>query len=86
MALLPAQTVSNIDKFSQRQCPHETGEGWGDLSGQDLKSAIEAIDGWVDGNAASFNSAIPLPARTLLSAKQKAWLMKQVINERVGIS
>ena len=48
----------------------------------DLRAAIDAIDSWVDGNAASLNSAIPLPARTSLSAPQKAKLLAMVVLRR----
>lgn len=44
----------------------------------DLSSAVTAVDGWCDTNTASFNSAIPLPARTSLTARQKALLLSKV--------
>lgn len=52
----------------------------------DLRAAINAIDQWCDDNAAAFNSAIPLPARTALSARQKAWLLSTVIRRRFELS
>jgi len=48
----------------------------------DLRAAIDAIDSWVDSNAASLNAAIPLPARTSLSASQKAKLLAMVVLRR----
>lgn len=48
----------------------------------DLRAAIDAIDTWVDSNAASLNTAIPLPARTSLSASQKAKLLAMVVLRR----
>lgn len=48
----------------------------------DLRSAIDAIDAWVDANAASFNSAIPQPARGALTATQKAKLLLFVVRKR----
>ena len=48
----------------------------------DLRAAIDAIDSWVDSNAASLNTAIPLPARTSLSASQKAKLLAMVVLRR----
>lgn len=48
----------------------------------DLRAAIDAIDQWVDDNQASFNAAIPLPARTELIAKAKAALLVYVVNKR----
>jgi len=48
----------------------------------DLRAAVDAIDQWVEDNQASFNSAIPLPARTALTAKQKAQLLFYVVRKR----
>ena len=48
----------------------------------DLRAAVNAIDAWVDANAASFNQAIPQPARSALTARQKAWLLTLVIRKR----
>lgn len=48
----------------------------------DLRAAADAIDGWVDANAASFNAAIPQPARGQLTAAQKARLLLVVVAKR----
>jgi hypothetical protein len=48
----------------------------------DLLAAIGAIDQWISDNAASFNSAIPLPARTSLTTSQKARLFWAVAYRR----
>lgn len=48
----------------------------------DLRAAIDAIDAWVDANAASFNSAIPQPARGGLTSAQKAKLPLFVVRKR----
>lgn len=48
----------------------------------ELRAAIDAIDQWVSDNAASFNSAIPQPARGALSAAQKAFLLQIVVAKR----
>ena len=52
----------------------------------DLRTAVNAIDQWVDDNAASFNLAIPQPARANLTAKQKAWLLTYVIRRRFEVT
>lgn len=44
----------------------------------DLSAAVSAVDSWCDSNAASYNSAIPLPARTSLTTRQKALLLAKV--------
>lgn len=48
----------------------------------DLRAAIDAIDAWISANAASFNSAIPLPARSSLTASQKAQLFAAIVDKR----
>lgn len=54
----------------------------GALDKTGLRAAVDAIDDWVDANTASFNQAIPLPARTALTAKQKSWLLFMVVRRR----
>lgn len=56
------------------------------LSRADLLAAINAADDWADANASSFNSALPLPARTTLSAKQKAAILMFVIRRRFEVA
>ena len=48
----------------------------------DLLAAITAMDAWIDANAASFNTAIPLPARTSLTVKQKIELFMLIVKAR----
>ena len=52
------------------------------ISKVDLRAAINAIDVWVDDNAGAFNSIIPQPARSNLTAAQKARLLLWVIRQR----
>ena len=52
----------------------------------DLRAAVNAIDDWVDANAASFNTAIPQPARANLTVKQKAMLLMYVIKRRFEVT
>lgn len=59
----------------------EAGETFG-ISKTELRAAVDAIDQWVDDNAASFNTAIPQPARGSLMARQKARLLSFVIARR----
>jgi hypothetical protein len=51
----------------------------------DLRATVDAIDSWVDNNQASFNSALPEPAKTNLTAKQKAALLMYVVNKRYEV-
>lgn len=50
------------------------------------RAAVAAIDEWAEANAAAFNSAIPQPARGLLSAKEKAELLWKVLRERYNVT
>lgn len=52
----------------------------------DLRAAFNAADDWVDGNAVSFNNALPQPARTALTARQKALLLAMVLQRRYGVT
>jgi hypothetical protein len=77
MALLSIADRAEIvaDIMRTAECP-------GAVTKSDLRAAIDAIDAWVDGNAAPFNSSIPLPARTALTARQKAALLTWVVGRR----
>lgn len=44
----------------------------------DLLAAVNAADTWVDNNAASFNSALPVAFRTWASVGMKATLLAVV--------
>jgi hypothetical protein len=57
-----------------------------DLTKTALRAAVDAVDQWVDDNAAAFNAAIPLPARTVLTPKQKAQLLFYVVRRRFEVS
>jgi hypothetical protein len=52
------------------------------LSKAEFRAAVDAIDAWVDANAASFNATLPLPARTALTAQLKARLFMSVVRQR----
>jgi hypothetical protein len=51
----------------------------------ELRAAVDAVDAWVDSNSTSFNTAIPQPARSALTAKQKAALLMYVVDRRFGV-
>lgn len=55
------------------------------LSKADLRAAVDATDDWIDTNAATFNLALPLSARTALSASQKTLLFCMVAMRRAGL-
>lgn len=51
----------------------------------DLKAAVDAVDGWVDANAASFNTALPVTFRNNASAAQKSLLLVAVVLMRFNL-
>lgn len=51
----------------------------------DLRAAVNAADQWVEDNQASYNSAIPQPARSAMTDKQKARLLFYVVDKRFGV-
>lgn len=79
MAVLTAQ--QRIDCAADWQRNFAVGETIA-VTKTDLKAALDAIDNWVDANAASFNTAIPQPARANLTAAQKARLLMYVVRKR----
>lgn len=48
----------------------------------ELRAAIDALDTFMNANASAINSAIPQPARSSLTASQKALLLMYVIQHR----
>ena len=51
-----------------------------------LRAALGAVDDWIEANQASFNSALPLPARTALTALQKQRLFMAVARKRFEVA
>lgn len=54
------------------------------LTKAQLDAAITATDDWIESNAASYNTALPVAARTNLTAGQKAELFSIVALKRYG--
>ncbi len=52
------------------------------LTKADLRAAVNAIDDWLNTNAAALNSAIPQPARGALTVPQKALLLQHCVARR----
>jgi hypothetical protein len=48
----------------------------------DLRAALNAADDWANSNAASYNAALPQPARGAMTSAQKAALLMYVIRKR----
>ncbi len=54
----------------------------GSVTKADLRAAVNAIDAFLNDNAAAINTAIPQPARAQLTSAQKALLLMFVIQRR----
>jgi len=61
-------------------------EPLGAVTKADLRAAVDALDAWIDANGTSLNTAIPLPARTELTAGQKALLLSFVVLRRFDVA
>jgi len=56
------------------------------LAKGDLRAALNAVDDWVDDNQLSFNQALPQPARSALTASQKARLLTLIVRRRFEVA
>jgi hypothetical protein len=56
-----------------------------DISGPDLKAAVNATDQWIDDNQVSYNQALPSAAQSGLTQAQKVLLFCGVALARVDI-
>lgn len=56
------------------------------LSKADIRGVIDAIDTWADTNQASFNQAIPNPARSVLTVAEKLDIFRRVVRARFEVS
>ena len=61
-------------------------EPLGTLAKANLRAVVNEIDNWIEANALAFNQAIPLPARTQLTARQKAELLSLVVRHRFEVA
>lgn len=51
----------------------------------DLRAAVDATDDWIEANSASYNQALPQPARSSLTADQKTLVFVYVALRRRGL-
>lgn len=85
MAALSAPDRATLNKRLQRDLPRKFAEQLTTLDDAQFAAAVNAIDDWCEANQASFNSAIPLPARSTLSARAKAILLMYVVARRMEV-
>jgi hypothetical protein len=79
-ALVTADRIAVAAQFQSEAS--QVREAFGAVVRADIQAAVNAIDDWVVANAAAFNTAIPLPARTALTTVQKAHLLMYVVQKR----
>lgn len=58
---------------------------FGAVTKADIQAAIAAVDDWVVNNQTNFNGALPLAARTALTATQKARVLLYVVRRRFDL-
>lgn len=81
MAVLSDNDRAIVNKDFQEQCSAEK-QAFGVLTKHDVRAAVNAIDTWLNDNAAAANAAIPQPARAQLTTVQKAILLTRVVHRR----
>lgn len=52
---------------------------------QDLRTAAEATDAWIESNQASFNTALPETFRTTATLEEKTLMFVYVAMKRAGL-
>lgn len=81
MAVLSDDDRAAVNAEYQRELS-DVREALGSLTKAELRAAVNAIDAFMDANAAALNSALPQPARGVLTTAQKARLLMFVIRKR----
>jgi hypothetical protein len=69
MALTANQKIRVRRAFHRAYSLHQIPTPW---TKPEVDAAITAIDDWLDTNAAAYNSALPLPFRSLATAADKS--------------
>ena len=55
------------------------------ITKQDLRAAVDALDDFMDANAATINNALPQPAKAELTSAQKALMLSFVVLKRYKV-
>lgn len=83
MAILSSQQRADLWAQFMREFPKD--ETLGALTKVDLRAAVDALDQFLSDNAAAVNNSIPQPARSELTARQKALLLIAVVRARFAL-
>ena len=82
MAVLPDDERKQIwSAFMSKLGDRQEANGF-TMTKQQLRDAVNDIDEWINDNQASFNSALPEPAKSQLTAKHKVELFMWVAKRR----
>jgi Ni2+-binding GTPase involved in maturation of urease and hydrogenase len=57
-------------------------EDLGAVTKQDLREAVDAVDAYMDSQAATFRAQLPTETRNALTAAQERRLIRAIMNER----
>ena len=82
MAVLSEQDRAAVHAIFMEEQKRETLEDFDTLTKAEVREAVDALDTWLNDNAAAANQALPVAARTQLTTKQKAQLLTRVIYRR----
>lgn len=80
MAVLSVQQRHDLWAGFMREFPKA--ETLGEITKDQLRAAVDALDQFFSDNAGTVNAAIPQPARGVLTTRQKALLLIHVIRAR----
>lgn len=79
--------LSDPDRAAECASLQRAADCPGTITKADLRAAFNAIDDWWDTTGAALaNAALPLPARTAMSTRQKAKLFTALLRRRYEVS
>lgn len=77
--------LSDADRFVLRTNWIAANDERARLTKAELAAALNAIDDFMHNNAAAINNAFPEPAKSTLSARQKARVLVEVLRRRFEV-
>lgn len=83
MAYLTLQEITELKAFLM-QAMSRINEPC-NLTKSDWHACLNAVDEWIEDNKASYLAAIPEPAKSELTNKQKAWILFIAAEKRYNI-
>ena len=86
MALLTDQDRKDLwGKFMSivSGIPEEIKHG---MTKHELREAVNTTDQWIEDNQAAFNQALPEPARSVLTGKQKVRLFMMIATQKYEVT